>query len=92
MYYKVDRLHRSRTLIALEKLRQRLAIGMPLVRVDVMQRSEENHEYETWMEIYRSGSGITAEVQVYIESIARSLPGLQQCTRMAEIFIPLRLP
>ena len=91
MYYKVPLAERATALAATQELMTRLAASIPEVRCELMQRPEVSKGVETWMEVYRAGSGVTEALEKNIEALIMSIPALDTWPRAREVFVPLRM-
>ncbi len=88
VYFKVDAAQHHALAPRLRAFQAALQLQWPGLVCELLQRPEAAQGVETWMETYRCGAGLGAELVAAIEAAAQAadLPA----PRHTETFIPLR--
>jgi hypothetical protein len=88
VYYKVDASKHAANALRAQQFQTALKAQWPDLTCELLQRPEATAGIETWMETYRHGGGLTAELVDFIAQAAThaSLPE----PRHTERFVTLR--
>ena len=87
VYYKVEPAQHAALRLRVRQFQADLRARWPGLETELMQRPEVSNGLETWMEIYRHGTGLRPDVVVSIDQAA--LDAALPAPRHSERFIPL---